>query len=239
MDLVLSTGKPGACRVTTRPGPRRLVVAARARSRDRRDLRGHHAPAPDTRRACGRLTRSSATSPGDRGRPSRSKWGRSRGLCVSGLRRVGCGHDQPRPNRERLGVLACPDTGTRRERRRRVDDRDRRRWHDPARGRPRRARDPRSASPGPERPGPGTAPGVRRRPLDRSNSTSPGVRWGLRCPRRSSTRPTPRPTWRSRRRRRGRGLSRGALLGIVLVAIVATVVTVAGLLEEVLRSLFV
>ena len=37
----------------------------------------------------------------------------------------------------------------------------------------------------------------------------------------------------------GRGLSRGALLGIVLVAIVATVVTVAGLLEEVLRSLFV
>ena len=43
----------------------------------------------------------------------------------------------------------------------------------------------------------------------------------------------------SRRRRHGRGLSRGALLGIVLVAIVATVVTVAGLLEEILRSLFV
>ena len=40
-------------------------------------------------------------------------------------------------------------------------------------------------------------------------------------------------------KKHGRGLSRGALLGIVLVAIVATVVTVAGLLEEILRSLFV
>jgi len=29
MDLVLATGKPGACRVDTRLGPRRLVVAAR------------------------------------------------------------------------------------------------------------------------------------------------------------------------------------------------------------------
>jgi hypothetical protein len=29
MDLVYSTGKPGACRVTTSAGPRRLVVAAR------------------------------------------------------------------------------------------------------------------------------------------------------------------------------------------------------------------
>ena len=30
MDLVLATGKPGACRVETRMGPRRLVVAARS-----------------------------------------------------------------------------------------------------------------------------------------------------------------------------------------------------------------
>jgi hypothetical protein len=30
MDLVLSTGKPGACQVPTPAGPRRLVVAARA-----------------------------------------------------------------------------------------------------------------------------------------------------------------------------------------------------------------
>jgi hypothetical protein len=30
MDLVLATGKPGACRVDTRMGPRRLVVAARS-----------------------------------------------------------------------------------------------------------------------------------------------------------------------------------------------------------------
>ena len=29
MDLVLATGKPGACRVTTDAGPRRLVVAPR------------------------------------------------------------------------------------------------------------------------------------------------------------------------------------------------------------------
>lgn len=29
MDLVYATGKPGACRVTTAAGPRRLVVAAR------------------------------------------------------------------------------------------------------------------------------------------------------------------------------------------------------------------
>jgi hypothetical protein len=29
MDLVYATGKPGACRVTTTAGPRRLVVAAR------------------------------------------------------------------------------------------------------------------------------------------------------------------------------------------------------------------
>jgi hypothetical protein len=29
MDLVYSTGKPGACRVTTTAGPRRLVVAPR------------------------------------------------------------------------------------------------------------------------------------------------------------------------------------------------------------------
>ena len=29
MDLVFRTGKPGACRVTTALGPRRLVVAPR------------------------------------------------------------------------------------------------------------------------------------------------------------------------------------------------------------------
>jgi hypothetical protein len=29
MDLVFTTGKPGACRITTAAGPRRLVVAAR------------------------------------------------------------------------------------------------------------------------------------------------------------------------------------------------------------------
>jgi hypothetical protein len=29
MDLVFSTGKPGACRIETAAGPRRLVVAAR------------------------------------------------------------------------------------------------------------------------------------------------------------------------------------------------------------------
>ncbi len=29
MDLVLSTGKPGACRIDTADGPRRLVVAPR------------------------------------------------------------------------------------------------------------------------------------------------------------------------------------------------------------------
>jgi hypothetical protein len=29
MDLVYATGKPGACRVATAAGPRRLVVAAR------------------------------------------------------------------------------------------------------------------------------------------------------------------------------------------------------------------
>ena len=46
MDLVYSTGKPGACRVTTSDGEKRLVVAPRRDPETGESLRRHDPPAP-------------------------------------------------------------------------------------------------------------------------------------------------------------------------------------------------
>ena len=87
MDLVLSSGKPGACQITDDGGSPSLRGRAAQGPRDRRDVRGHHASPPVPRLAYWGLTRSPATKPESQGPSESIETGRSRGLCVSGPRR--------------------------------------------------------------------------------------------------------------------------------------------------------